>query len=129
MFSNSIATDLRTEPSATCNFPVFLPTQGMLDWLADRYSTRLLSRDVRGVRPAWVRELYRFASRLLSIFLQSSLNIAIARIVLGQAGTKILRVRNGLWAGRTTQKCLRFFRERYWKNNEQMVLEFGLTVC
>jgi dTMP kinase len=98
--------------------------------LADRYKFTAFARDVvRGVDPAWVRELYSFARNPdITFFFHAPLEIALGRILEGRPQLKFHEA--GMDLGLSTDPVVSFklFQALIDEQYEAMIPEFGFTV-
>jgi dTMP kinase len=98
--------------------------------LADRYVFTAYARDVvRGVDPAWVESLYRFASLPdLTLYFRAPLEVALNRILEGRPQLKFHEA--GLDMGWSTDpyESFRLFQGRIFEQYEKMSPRFGFTV-
>jgi dTMP kinase len=98
--------------------------------LADRYVFTAFARDVvRGVDPAWVRSLYRFAVMPNQAFyFRVPLETALKRILSGRPKLKWYEAGMDLALHADLQESYRQFQSRTLDEYERIVKEFGLTV-
>jgi dTMP kinase len=98
--------------------------------LADRYVYTAFARDVtRGVDPAWVRSLYRFAVMPTQTFyFRVPLEIALRRILAGRPRLKFYEAGMDLGLAPDIQQSYRIFQSRILDEYENLVREFGLGV-
>jgi dTMP kinase len=98
--------------------------------LADRYVYTAFARDVvRGVDPAWVRSLYRFAVvPTMSFYFRTPLEVALKRILSGRPKLKYYEAGMDLGLHTEAQASYRLFQARILAEYERIVAEFGLTV-
>ena len=98
--------------------------------LADRYVFTAFARDVtRGVKPRWVRSLYRFApppSR--AFYFRVPLEVALRRILSGRPKLKHYEAGLDLALHSDVQESYKLFQARIQSEYELIVQEFGLTV-
>ncbi len=98
--------------------------------LADRYVFTAYARDVvRGVDPAWVESLYRFASLPdLTLYFRAPLEVALNRILEGRPQLKFHEA--GLDMGWSTDpyESFRIFQGRIFEEYEKLSPRFGFTV-
>ncbi len=98
--------------------------------LADRYVFTAFARDVvRGVDPAWVENLYDFASLPdLTLYFRAPLEVALNRILEGRPVLKFHEA--GLDMGWSTDpyESFRLFQGRVFEEYEKMCPRFGFTV-
>lgn len=97
--------------------------------LADRYIYTALARDsVRGVDPAWVEELYRFAVKPdITFFFDTPLEVSLHRILSGRPALKYHEA--GLDMGWTTDpyESFRIFQGKVSEAYHAMRDRFGFT--
>ena len=98
--------------------------------LADRYIYTAFSRDVaRGVNPAWVRRLYKFAVKpTIAFYFRVPLNVALERILSSRAQIKYYEAGMDLGLASDIKESFKLFQERILQEYEKMVGEFDLTV-
>jgi dTMP kinase len=98
--------------------------------LADRYIYTAFARDVaRGVRPAWVRELYRFAVKpTIPFYFRVPLDVSLKRILGARAGLKYYEAGMDLGLTDNVEESFKLFQGMISARYEEMVTEFGLTV-
>jgi len=98
--------------------------------LADRYIYTAFARDVvRGVRPRWVRDLYRFAVKpTIAFYFRVPLEISLRRILGARAGLKYYEAGMDLDLSEDIEDSFKLFQSRIRDQYERMVNEFGLTV-
>ncbi len=98
--------------------------------LADRYVYTAFARDVtRGVDPAWVRSLYRFAVvPTRAFYFRVPLDIALRRILSGRPKLKYYEAGMDLGLDLDVQESYRKFQARILAQYEGLVGEFGLSV-
>jgi dTMP kinase len=98
--------------------------------LADRYVYTAFARDVaRGVGPAWVRSLYRFAVvPTLAIYFRVPLEVALYRILSGRPKLKWYEAGMDLGLHGDVTESYKLFQRRIQEEYERIVPEFGLAV-
>lgn len=98
--------------------------------LADRYVFTAFARDVvRGVAPAWVRSLYRFAPvPTCAFYFRTPLDIALKRILSGRPKLKFYEAGMDLGLHGDVQESYRIFQSRILLEYEKLVTEYGLHV-
>ena len=98
--------------------------------LADRYVYTAFARDVvRGVDPAWVRSLYRFApTPTKAFYFRVPLETALRRILFGRPKLKWYEAGMDLGLQATPQDSYRDFQSRILIDYEKLVQEFRLEV-
>jgi dTMP kinase len=98
--------------------------------LSDRYIYTAFARDVtRGVDPAWVRKVYRFAVKpTLAFYFQVPLDVALGRILGGRTALKYYEAGVDLGLSENLEESFRLFQGKILKQYEDLVQEFGLQV-
>lgn len=98
--------------------------------LADRYVYTAFARDVvRGVHPAWVRSLYRFAPvPTRAFYFRVPLEIALRRILAGRPKLKWYEAGMDIGLHSDILESYRLFQSRILTEYEKQVEEFGLDV-
>jgi dTMP kinase len=98
--------------------------------LADRYVYTAFARDVvRGMDPAWVRSLYRFApTPTMAFYFRVPLEIALRRILSGRPKLKWYEAGMDLGLHAEPQESYRIFQSRILIEYEKLVQEFRLRV-
>jgi dTMP kinase len=98
--------------------------------LADRYVFTAFARDVaRGVAPAFVRSLYRFAVRpTLAVYFRVPLDVALYRILSGRPRLKWYEAGMDLGLHGDPTESYKLFQARIQSEYERIVPEFGLAV-
>ena len=98
--------------------------------LADRYVYTAFARDVtRGVDPAWVRSLYRFAVvPTRAFYFRVPLETALQRILAGRPKLKWYEAGMDLGLHRDPRESYRLFQSRILEEYERIVTEFGIEV-
>ncbi len=99
--------------------------------LADRYAYTAFARDVvRGVSPAWVRKVYRFAARPdLAFYFKVPIDVAISRLLGGtRAQLKYYEAGMDLNLSDDLSESFRLFQSRILNEYDKIVSEYGLTV-
>ena len=98
--------------------------------LADRYVYTAFARDVaRGVDPAWVRSLYRFAVvPTRAFFFRVPLDTALRRVLSGRPKLKWYEAGMDLDLAPDLEESYRVFQARILEEYERLVTEFGLDV-
>ena len=94
---------------------------------ADRYAYTAFARDaVRGVDPAWVRNLYRFAVKPnLSFYFKVPLEVALGRILGGRNALKYYEAGMDLDLSRNIEESFRIFQGRILEQYMAMSKEFN----
>ena len=97
---------------------------------ADRYAYTAFARDVaRGVRPAWVRNLYRMAVRPdLAFYFRVPLKVALERILGGRAALKFYEAGMDLNLSSDIEENFALFQERILREYDSMAEEMGFHV-
>lgn len=97
---------------------------------ADRYAFTAFARDVaRGVRPQWVRNLYRMAIKPdLAFYFRVPLNVALDRILGGRAALKYYEAGMDLNLSSDIQESFALFQERILREYDSMAEEMGFHV-
>jgi dTMP kinase len=96
--------------------------------LADRYVYTAFARDVtRGVDPAWVRSLYRFAAvPTRAFYFRVPLETALKRILSGRPKLKYYEAGMDLGLHSEAHESYRMFQARILSQYDGLVDEFGL---
>jgi dTMP kinase len=99
--------------------------------LADRYVYTAFARDVvRGVDPAWVRSLYRFApTPTMAFYFRVPLETALRRILSGRPKLKWYEAGMDLGLHPDPRESYRLFQSRILIEYEKLVQEYGLEVA
>ena len=97
---------------------------------ADRYAYTAFARDaVRGVDPAWVRNLYRFAIKPnLAFYFKVPLEVALGRILGGRNALKYYEAGMDMGLSRNIEESFRIFQGRILVQYEAMIEEMGFHV-
>ncbi len=97
---------------------------------ADRYAYTAFARDVvRGVDPAWVRNLYSFAVKPnLVFYFKVPLEVALGRILGGRNALKYYEAGMDLGLSRNIEESFRVFQGRILSAYESMSEEMGFHV-
>lgn len=97
--------------------------------LADRYAYTAFARDaVRGVDPAWVRNLYRFAARPdLALYFRVPIEVSVDRLTSARANIKYHEAGMDLGLSPNVLESFRIFQGRVLDVYERIVDEFGLV--
>ncbi len=97
--------------------------------LADRYVYTAFARDsVRGISPAWLRELYSFAVRpTLAFYFDVPLDEAVSRIMEGRPVMKYYEAGMDLGLSDDPEESFRLYQGRIREQYESLVHEFGLV--
>ena len=84
---------------------------------------------MRGVDPAWVRNLYRFALRpTLAFYFKVPLEVALGRILGGRDALKYYEAGMDLGLSRNIEESFRVFQGRILEQYESMIDEMGFHV-
>ncbi len=97
---------------------------------ADRYAYTAFARDVaRGVRPDWVRNLYRMAVKPdIAFYFRVPLEVALQRILGGRASLKYYEAGMDLHLSADIRTSFELFQARILKEYEEMAEEMGFAV-
>ena len=97
---------------------------------ADRYAYTAFARDVaRGVRPAWVRNLYRMAVKPdIAFYFRVPLQVALDRILGGRAALKYYEAGMDLHLSTDIQESFAKFQARILEEYDSMAEEMGFAV-
>lgn len=97
---------------------------------ADRYAYTAFARDVvRGVDPAWVRNLYRFAVKPnLAFYFKVPLEVSLGRILGGRNALKYYEAGMDVGLSRNIEESFRIFQGRILVEYEAMIEEMGFHV-
>ena len=106
------------------------PLQAGLIVLADRYAYTAFARDAaRGCDPAWIRNLYDFATRPdLSLYFKVDIDTAVARITGGRIQLRFHEAGMDLGLSPDPITSFRIFQNRVLEEYDRVAEEFGLTV-
>jgi dTMP kinase len=98
--------------------------------LADRYVFTAFARDaVRGVEPAWVRNLYRFAVKPdLGLYFRVPIEVSLERLTTARSNIKYHEAGMDLGLAANVVDSFRIFQGRVLEEYERIVPEFGLHV-
>jgi dTMP kinase len=98
--------------------------------LADRYVYTAFARDVvRGVDPAWVRELYSFARRPdITFYFRAPLEVALGRILEGRPELKYHEAGMDLGLSSDPVESFKLFQRLIFDQYDLMMDEFDFTV-
>ncbi|HUU14772.1 MAG TPA: thymidylate kinase [Terriglobia bacterium] len=98
--------------------------------LCDRYIYTAFGRDVvRGMDPAWVRDLYSFAVKpTVAFYFRVPLDVAMHRILDGRTGVKFYEAGMDLALSNDPEESFQIFQGRILEEYDKMVKEFDLTV-
>jgi dTMP kinase len=97
---------------------------------ADRYAYTAFARDVvRGVDPAWVRNLYKFAVKPnLAFYFKVPLEVSLGRILGGRNALKYYEAGMDVGLSRNIEESFRIFQGRILVEYEAMIEEMGFHV-
>ncbi|MEK6650185.1 MAG: dTMP kinase [Bacteroidota bacterium] len=97
---------------------------------ADRYVYTAFARDVvRGVHPAWVRNLYSFSVRPnLGLYFKVSIEVSLKRILNGRISLKFHEAGMDLGLSEDPRESYRLFQSRILEEYDKISTEYGLTV-
>ena len=97
---------------------------------ADRYAFTAFARDVaRGVKPQWVRKLYRMAVKPdIALYFRVPLQVALNRILGGRASLKYYEAGMDLHLSTDIKESFSLFQARILKEYEAMAEEMGFDV-
>lgn len=98
--------------------------------MADRYAFTAFARDtVRGVEPAWVRNLYRFAARPdLALYFSVPIEVSLDRLLSARAQIKYHEAGMDLGLAPNVIDSFRIFQGRVLDEYEKISSEYGLHV-
>ena len=97
---------------------------------ADRYVYTAFARDVvRGVHPAWVRNLYSFSVRPnLGLYFKVPIEVSLKRILNGRISLKFHEAGMDLGLSEDPRESYRLFQSRILEEYHKNSTEYGLTV-
>ena len=97
---------------------------------ADRYAFTAFARDVaRGVKPAWVRNLYRMAVKPdIAFYFRVPLEVALDRILGGRAAFKFYEAGMDLRLSTDIKESFALFQGRILAEYESMAEEMGFDI-
>ena len=106
------------------------PLQAGLIVLADRYAYTAFARDAaRGCEPAWIRNLYDFATRPdLALYFKVDIDTAVARITGGRIQLRFHEAGMDLGLSPDPITSFRIFQSRVLEEYDHVADEFSLTV-
>jgi dTMP kinase len=106
------------------------PLQAGLIVLADRYAYTAFARDaVRGCDPAWLRNLYDFATRPdLALYFRVDIDTSVARIMGGRMRLKYHEAGMDLGLSPDPIQSFRMFQSKVLAEYDTITEEYGLTV-
>jgi dTMP kinase len=106
------------------------PLQAGLIVLGDRYAYTAFARDAaRGCDPAWIRNLYDFATRPdLALYFKVDIDTAVARITGGRIQLKFHEAGMDLGLSPDPITSFRLFQSKVLEEYDAVAEEFGLTV-
>jgi dTMP kinase len=111
-------------------YQIVPPLKAGMIVLADRYVYTAFSRDVaRGVHPAWVRAMYRFAPRPdLALYFRVPIEVSLGRLLGGRAKLKYHEAGMDLGLATDPAESFRLFQSRVLDIYDQLAREFDLRV-
>ena len=106
------------------------PLQAGYIVLADRWAYTAFARDaVRGCDPAWLRNLYDFATRPdLVLYFRVDIDTSVARIMGGRMQLKYHEAGMDLGLSADPIQSFRMFQSKVLERYDEITGEFGLTV-
>ena len=98
--------------------------------LADRYAYTAFARDVvRGVHPAWVRNLYGFAVKPnLALYFKVPMEVSLKRILTGRINLKFHEAGMDLRLSDNANESFQIFQRKILEEYDVIASEFNLTV-
>ncbi len=98
--------------------------------LADRYAYTAFARDVvRGVHPAWVRNLYGFAVKPnLALYFKVPIEVSLKRILTGRINLKYHEAGMDLGLSENPSESFRIFQQKILEEYDVIARESNLTV-
>ena len=98
--------------------------------LCDRYIYTAFARDVvRGMDPAWVRELYSFAVKpTVAFYFRVPLEVAMNRLLTGRSGFKFYEAGMDMGISEDPEESFQIFQGRILEEYEKMIPDFDLHV-
>ena len=98
--------------------------------LADRYAYTAFARDVvRGVHPAWVRNLYGFAVKPnLALYFKVPIEVSLKRILTGRINLKFHEAGMDLRLSDNPNESFQIFQRKILDEYDVIASEFNLTV-
>jgi dTMP kinase len=98
--------------------------------LADRYAYTAFARDVvRGVHPAWVRNLYGFAVKPnLALYFKVPIDVSLKRILTGRINLKFHEAGMDLRLSDNPNESFQIFQRKILDEYDVIASEFNLTV-
>lgn len=111
------------------NYQIIPPLKAGMIVLADRYAYTAFARDVvRGVDPAWVRNLYSFAIKPdVSFYFDVPIEVACDRILSNRTEIKFHEAGMDLGLHSDIRESFKIFQARILAQYTQMTGEFDLT--
>lgn len=111
------------------NYQIIPPLKAGMIVLADRYAYTAFARDVvRGVDPAWVRNLYSFAIKPdVSFYFDVPIDVACERILSNRTEIKFHEAGMDLGLHPDIRESFKIFQSRILDQYKAMVEEFALT--
>ena len=98
--------------------------------LADRYVYTAFARDVvRGVHPAWVRNLYGFAAKPnISFYFKVPIDVSLKRILNGRISLKFHEAGMDLGLSDDPSESFKLFQSKIIEEYDRIAEEYNLTV-
>ncbi|OIO39076.1 MAG: dTMP kinase [Candidatus Omnitrophica bacterium CG1_02_49_16] len=111
------------------NYQIIPPLKAGMIVLADRYAYTAFARDVvRGVHPAWVRNLYNFAIKPdISFYFDVPIHVACDRILSNRTQIKFHEAGMDLGLSLDTKESFKLFQTKILGEYKKMQTEFALT--
>ena len=111
------------------NYQIIPPLKAGMIVLADRYAYTAFARDVvRGVHPAWVRDLYSFAIKPdISFYFDVPIQVACERILSNRSQIKFHEAGMDLGLSTDTRESFKIFQSKILEEYNKMRDEFSLT--
>ncbi len=111
------------------NYQIIPPLKAGMIVLADRYAYTAFARDVvRGVSPAWVRNLYSFAVKPdISFYFNVPVQAACERIFTNRAEIKFHEAGMDLGFSSDPRESFKIFQSKILDQYEKMIDEFSFT--
>ncbi|PIU39800.1 MAG: dTMP kinase [Candidatus Omnitrophica bacterium CG07_land_8_20_14_0_80_50_8] len=111
------------------NYQIIPPLKAGMIVLADRYAYTAFARDVvRGVHPAWVRNLYNFAIKPdISFYFDVPIHVACDRILSNRTQIKFHEAGMDLGLSLDTKESFKLFQTKIFGEYKKMQTEFALT--
>ncbi len=111
-------------------YNIIPPLKAGMVVLADRYAYTAFARDVvRGVDPAWVRQLYGFAVKPdIAFYFRVPVDVSLGRVLSGRQEIKYYEAGMDMGLSDDPVKSFSEFQRRIAEEYEQIVKEYGLCV-